>query len=153
MPKQFTINFLHACENAFFSNENKLNVINIFNEISIERNTESVDEEEKKGNYPAIAFSIAINFSGDFNNQSEEKISILDPEKNEVAHFPLSKINSNPSPVRGSSKEHKTNFVINMQSLLLKTPGTFTVVIRDNKNKNLSEEKDLITLQKNEKEK
>lgn len=136
---KFTINFLHVCENAFFSDDNKLSLIKIFNEITLEKSKIETKDGEPEVT-PFFAFYAALNFSGAFDKDSTDKISILDPSDKEVGSFLLSSVD------RKDVLKDKTNFIINIPNLPLKTAGKYKIVIKDKEDKDISEKKDLVSI-------
>lgn len=67
------LNFVHLCDNAFLSNEGKINIIGNFNIIGIKRTDDSL----------AHSFFVVTNFTVT-SGKYEQEISLIRDEDNEV---------------------------------------------------------------------
>ena len=106
------INFLHICENAFFSQDKKLNIIGIFDQINVE-------------GLPALhpKFSIAINVSGTVYDK-KKVLEIISPSNKAII-----------SPEMESEKlenKPKANMVINIVGLQFDEEGNYKIILKIN---------------------
>lgn len=108
--RDIKLNFLHICENAFFSDDKKLNIINIFDIINI-------------SNLPAIhpRFSLATGLFGDITKhklfieiKSPSGIPILESEYKEIKE----------------NMKNKTNLVINIVGVVFKEIGKYKILLK-----------------------
>jgi len=113
------INFLHICENAFFSDDKKLNIINIFDIINV-------------SNVPAIhpKFSIALGLSGDI-TKHQLFIEILSPNKTKI-------IRSEYKGIKEDMK-NKTNLVLNFVGIIFKELGEYKILLKIEEEKIINE--------------
>lgn len=104
------INFIHLCENAFFSEDKKLSVIEIFDTIGVP-------------SVPAMQpnMAIAINVAGTISD--EGAIVIESPSNEEVLTFPLT------SNTLDSTKS-TNNVVIKLKNFPITEQGEYKIFIR-----------------------
>ena len=109
------LNYLHICENAFFSEDKKLNIIGIFDAISTSQ-------------VPAMhpSFSIAFNFSG-YSADKIFELHITSPSGEVIAKAPV-KLNQNVPFGKAA------NFVINIVGLVFKEKGKNVIRLMCNGN-------------------
>ncbi len=119
------LNFLHVCENAFVSQDGKLSVVGIFNQI-------------KAANFPAAhpKLSIVSSFAGDAGNYSEI-IEIVSPTGEIIARAENNEIGIEKS---GGS----ANFIANFIGLVFSLEGKY--IIRAKVNGNVLNEDNFILL-------
>ncbi len=103
------LNFLHICENAFYSDDKKLNIIGIFDRITT-------------SGFPAThpRFSIALGISNLGPHIGE--IKIKNPDSSDLFKAPLSR-----ETIKNVA-EH-TNLVINIIAPVFRVPGKYKVLV------------------------
>jgi hypothetical protein len=107
------LNFLHICENAFFSEDKKLNIIGIFNTI----NTSAFPATHPK-------FSIAINIS-DYKNESGVLL-VQSPNKETFIEIPIEKD-------KLSENKNNANIVLNFIGATFPVEGKYPVILKTDK--------------------
>ena len=120
------INFLHICENAFFAEDKKLNIIGIFDSIYA------------KG-FPAIhsRFSIALNVTGKIYDK-KIIIEIMSPEGILITSWPLKNVKLGNEP--------KTNLVLNFIGVRFPKPGNYKIILKIDDEIISSDRQDMITV-------
>lgn len=106
------LNFLHICENAFVSQDKKLSVINIFNQI-------------RASNFPAAhpKFSIVTNISG-IEGEYSEVVEIIAPNGEIVARAENNKMII--------QKDGAANFIANFIGVVFPVDGKYKIVVKVN---------------------
>lgn len=105
------LNFLHVCENSFISQEGKLSIIGVFNQIRF-------------GRLPAVypVFSIVAGITGEKGTYTEE-IQIISPDGELIAS-----IKNEKAEVRESNGA--TNFIANFAGFVFSKKGKYSVKIK-----------------------
>lgn len=105
------LKFLHICENAFISQEGKLSVIGIFNQIKFNR-------------VPAIypTFSIVAGISGKKGNYKEE-IQIISPDGDTMAS-----IRNDKAEIKDD--DGSTNFIANFAGFVFPKKGEYSIKVK-----------------------
>ncbi|MBI2889019.1 MAG: hypothetical protein HYY10_03810 [Candidatus Liptonbacteria bacterium] len=122
----FKINFLHVCENAFFSEEKKLSVIGIFDLI-------------KTDGLPAFhpRFSIAINVTGVIFDK-KKTIEIISPSGNKIVSSEMKLVNLENKP--------NANLVINLIGARFPEKGIYRIIFKINDQVVSFDRNDIITV-------
>jgi hypothetical protein len=127
---EFKINFLHVCENAFFSDDKKLNIIGIFEIINAP-------------GFPAIhpRFSIVLNFSGDI-AKSTPFFIILSPDGSKE----LVKVQINKNTFPNQDLKKNNNLILNFMGFSFQTSGKYRLILKVDDQIISAERDDIITV-------
>jgi len=103
------INFVHISENAFFSKDNKLNIIGIFDKVFAI-------------NFPAVhpVFAIAVNISGE-RGTHKIIIEIISPEDKAIVKI--------EKDVEISQENGMSNFVANLIGIQFPVEGAYKIKV------------------------
>lgn len=120
------INFLHTCDNAFFSDDKKLSIIGIFDLIHADR-------------FPALnpKFSIAISVTGQIYDK-KRNIEIISPNGNIIV--------SSEMPTYGLEGKPKTNLVVNLIGVVFPEAGAYRIIFKVNDERISPDRNDIITV-------
>ncbi|MEK7082539.1 MAG: hypothetical protein AAB972_00065 [Patescibacteria group bacterium] len=120
------INFLHICENAFFAEDKKLNIIGIFDHINA------------KG-FPAMhsRFSIALSVTGIIHDK-KIIIEIMSPDGIPIISLTLKNVKLGNEP--------KTNLVLNFIGVKFPQSGNYKIIFKVDDKIISSDRQDMITV-------
>ena len=111
MNKEVKLNFVHLCDNAFWSADRKLNLIGIFTNINAFE-------------FPVVhpTFSVAVNFVAKnfVGKKNTLFITLLDEDENEVGEKLEVKLNI-------AKDEQEINFIGNVVNTLFERPGSYSL--------------------------
>lgn len=107
------LNFIHVCENAFFSDDKKLNIINIFDTITVP-------------NLPAIyqRFFIVLGINGDI---TKHRLFL------EIKSKSNKKIVESEFKGRVDEGKDKVNLIVNLRGVKFEEDGVYKIIIKDEK--------------------
>jgi len=120
------INFLHICENAFFAEDKKLNIIGIFQLINA-------------NGFPAFhpQFSIAFNVVGEIYGKGK-KIEIISPNGVSIVSSEMENLRLEDKP--------EANLVVNFVGVVFPEPGAYKVIFKVDDKTISSDRQDFITV-------
>lgn len=106
------LNFVHLCDNAFLSQDGKLNIIGILKKIILPKFPTT---------YPKMMAVVNVRMK----QPVKIKIQILKQEAREV----VTKVEAHIGRNKDLTKEHEVGFLADFQNVKFETPGTFLLEV------------------------